>query len=94
MKDNSILILFLFFTVIIYILYQIRYVDNLQPKTVYIDRTRQIYVPHYRYNRHPMRPIRPKRPQRPLPPARPMPPAEKILPIIPVEPLPRPDIKK
>ena len=91
MKDNSILILFLFFIVILYILYQIRYVDNLQPKTVYIDRTRQIYVPQYRYNRHP---IRPKRPQRPLPPARPMPPAEKILPNIPVEPLPRPDIKK
>jgi len=88
MKDNSIMLLFLFFIVILYILYQIKYVDIHRPRTIYIDRTQQIYLPQYRYNR------RPKRPKRPLPPAKPMPPAEKILPIIPVEPMPRPDIKK
>ncbi len=85
-KDNSIMLLFLFFIVILYILYQIKYIDNHRPQTIYIDRTRQIYLPQYRYNR------RPKRPKKPLLPA--MPPAEKILPIIPVEPMIRPDIKK
>ena len=78
MKDNSVLFLLMFFIVIKYVFYQIRYVDNQQPKTVYINRPQPIYIP---YNRHIPRRNR----IHPMPPARPIPPAR---------PLPRPDIKK
>jgi len=81
MKDNSVLFLLMFFIVIIYVFYQIRYVDNQQPNTIYINRPQPIYIP---YNRH-----KPRRNR-----IHPMPPARPIRPIIPVKPLPRPDIKK
>ena len=81
MKDNSVIFLLLFFTVIIYIFYQIKYVDIVKPVPVYINRPQPIYIPYHtnRPRRNRIQPRPPKRPSRP----------KKV-----IQPMPRPDIQK
>ena len=81
-NDNSILFLFLFFIVIIYIFYQIRFVDK-KPQTVYINRPQPIYIQPRRYRPH--RPHRPHNHHDHY---------KKIIKVDPIMPLVRPGIKK
>ena len=79
-NDNSSMFLLLFFIVIIYIFYQIKYVDIRKPQpAVYIDRPRPVYIP-IRQPRHRQR----KRRIHPQP-------IHKVTPFMP---LVRPEIKK
>ena len=92
MKDSQILFLLLFLIILIYIFYQIKYVDKkqiIQHRTIYVDRPiyRPVY-PRYIYKRQRPNKIKPIIPFKPIPPKKPMPPA------VPIKPLPRPDIKK
>ena len=70
--------LLLFFIVIIYVFYQIRFADK-KPQKVYINRPQPIYIQPHRYRPHRYRPH--NRPH-------------KIIKVKPIMPLVRPGIKK
>ena len=78
-NDNSIMLL-LFFIVILYIFYQIRFVDK-RPQTVYINRREPIYIQPRRYRPRGYRPHSRAH-------------QKKIIKVDPIIPLVRPGIKK
>ena len=78
-NDNSVMFLLLFFIVIVYVFYQIRFVDIKKPQTVYKTIPQPIYIQPRRY-----------RPRRYRPRNKP----QKIIKVDPIIPLVRPDIKK
>jgi len=82
-NDNSVMFLLLFFIVIVYVFYQIRFVDIKKPQTVYINRPQPIYIQPRRY-----------RPRGYRPHNRPHNRPHKIIKVDPIMPLVRPDIKK
>jgi len=82
--DNSVMFLLLFFIVIVYVFYQIRFVDK-KPQTIYKTIPQPVYIQPHKYRQYGYRPhSRPhSRPHH-----------KKIIKVDPIMPLVRPGIKK